>query len=158
MPTATYIALANTTLTSAASSVTFSSIPATYRDLVLVVTYNSVNEFILAEFNADSGNNYPFVEMWANGTGPANSGTGTVSGAYIGYSAQNVQQQGIIHIMDYSATDKHKTCLARSGAGFSLAAVASRWTNTNAITSVKVKAQLGNFAIGNTFALYGIVS
>ena len=36
MPTPTYVALAKTVLTSSASSVTFSSIPSTYTDLLLV--------------------------------------------------------------------------------------------------------------------------
>jgi hypothetical protein len=36
MPTSTYVALATTTLGATAASVTFSSIPATYRDLLLV--------------------------------------------------------------------------------------------------------------------------
>jgi hypothetical protein len=37
MPTQTYVALASETLATSASSVTFAGIPATYRDLVLIV-------------------------------------------------------------------------------------------------------------------------
>jgi hypothetical protein len=67
MPTSTYVALATTTLGATAASVTFSSIPATYRDLVLV--YNgttSANIGVDVEFNGDTNSaNYSRVFMYA---------------------------------------------------------------------------------------------
>jgi len=67
-----------------------------------------------------------------------------------------------VNIMDYSATDKHKTVLTRaSTAASSVWAIAGRVATTSAITSV---AFIGpddasdQFLSGSTFALYGIVS
>ena len=62
MPTNTYVALDKVTLGTAASTITFSSIPQTYTDLVMVfdgtaasATYSGIR------FNGDTGNNYSFV-------------------------------------------------------------------------------------------------
>ncbi|NBQ97859.1 MAG: hypothetical protein EBU12_06490, partial [Microbacteriaceae bacterium] len=56
----TYSQIASTTLGSAASSVTFSSIAATYTDLVIVVqaavTAGSIA--LRMQFNSDTGTNY----------------------------------------------------------------------------------------------------
>ena len=155
MPTSTYVALATTTLGASASSVTFSSIPADYRDLILVATYSTSIGDILLEFNSDAGSNYSIVEMRGDGSNPF-SASFTRSGAFLGYSNQTVQQSSIAQVMDYSATDKHKTVLSRPNSTLKeVAAYASRWANTNAITSIKIKAS-ASFVAGNTFSLYGI--
>ena len=65
----------------------------------------------------------------------------------------------IAQVMDYSATDKHKTFLVRSNIpANNVAAHAVRWANTAAITTVAVEAISTTWAVGTTFALYGIAS
>jgi hypothetical protein len=57
----TYEAIATQTLGSAAASVTFSSIPGTYTDLVIVCTPLRVTagaEELVFQFNSDTGSNY----------------------------------------------------------------------------------------------------
>jgi hypothetical protein len=79
MPTPTYIPLATVTLGSADSSVTFSSIPATYRDLILVLNgTRSTTSGVRARANADAGANYPMVYMDAEST-TFNSGSNTLN-------------------------------------------------------------------------------
>ena len=161
--TTTYIALATTTLSSATSTVTFSSIPATYRDLIIVVgnaQSASGNPGLVARFNGDTNSNYSYVRMTGNGstTGSASAtDTFAVLAAAFGLSTSQIATT-ITQIMDYSATDKHKTYLSRSSrADAGVEAGAGRWANTNAITSVAVF--LGgslNFAAGTTFSLYGV--
>jgi hypothetical protein len=58
----TYVAIAEQTLGTAAASVTFSSIPGTYTDLVLVLSVQdaSGNTFAL-QFNGDTSTNYSTV-------------------------------------------------------------------------------------------------
>lgn len=159
MPTKTYKALANITLSSAAASVTFGSIPSTYRDLVLVIngTATSTGEqYFYLYFNNDTGANYSRVEMGGNGSSAAS------------FSASNLipitLRQGIgnhiCQVMDYSATDKHKTVLYRNNQSDSLViAGAGRWASTSVITSLKIQTYSSyNLASGTTFALYGIVS
>jgi len=61
--------------------------------------------------------------------------------------------------MDYSATDKHKTILNRVNAASSIVeAVAARWANAAAVTSVAVQTQTGTFSSGMTLALYGVAA
>jgi hypothetical protein len=163
MPTPTYTALATRTLTGTASSVVFSTIPATYRDLILVCSGTSSNtaiNSIFVRFNSDAGSNYPFVQMYGTAAG-AGSNTSTTTGAIAGLTISSSVNTNITQIMDYSATDKHKTTLSRQNSmGDSyVRASASRWTNTAAITSITCFIDTGaNFNSGSTFSLYGIVA
>jgi hypothetical protein len=158
MPTPTYTALANITLGSSASSVTFSSIPATYRDLVVVVDGTisaGGGELVFVNFNGDTtSGNYSAVTAVGDGSA-ASSGTSPRRFG-LHYPARS---STIASIMDYSATDKHKTYLSRSGsAANALEMDAGRWANTAAITSVKILVDANAFASGTSFALYGIAS
>jgi hypothetical protein len=158
MPTPTYIPLATVTLGSSASSVTFSSIPATYRDLVLVYngTNNSSTSGMLLRLNADSGNNYNDVIMANNGNTPTSATQSSTSNANI-FFGTTVRTLGIAQFMDYSATDKHKAVLIRDNAeGSVVRATAIRWANTAAITSIQVLRSDTTIATGATFNLYGI--
>jgi hypothetical protein len=157
MPTPTYTPLATVTLATTATSLTFSSIPSTYRDLVIVVDgTDAAFTNVVLRFNGDSGSNYSNVLM-RPGVPPA-----TASEAFtdnLGYVGQLGTSRGntIIQIMDYSATDKHKTALGRGNvASTSLGAFVTRWANTSAITSVLV--QGSTFQTGTTVNLYGIAS
>lgn len=160
MPTAQYTALANTTLGSTVSSVTFSSISGSYRDLMVVVMpiASSSGYGLGLRFNADSGSNYLFVTALGNGSSTA-SGLNTTTRTYLNYSTTvptTSQTISIGHIMDYSATDKHKTILARGNASSNgTEMIAGRWANTAAITTVEVQF-LGNGVSGSTVALYGV--
>jgi hypothetical protein len=163
MPTPTYTALATRTLTGTASSVTFSSIPATYRDLILVLNYGetSATGNILLRYNSDSGSNYSEVAM-RGASGGASSFGGTYTQHFL--NAANTRVSGIsnntmVQIMDYSATDKHKTALSRINFGQNdVLAYSYRWSNTSAITSFQVIHSGSTFIVGSSFDLYGIVA
>jgi hypothetical protein len=162
MPTNTYTPLATVTLTGADSSVTFASIPATYRDLILVVAgSDSGSGFHQVRFNGDTGSNYAFVLIQNYPSG----GNNIESLAYSGETSINVAWQAnlgtagvqTVQIMDYSATDKHKTVLSRGNKqGSNVAAHAGRWANTAAITSVTFLAD--SMATGTTLSLYGVIA
>jgi hypothetical protein len=152
-----YIALATTTLSSAAGSITFSSIPATYRDLILVANASSsFDDLGRVQFNGDTGSNYSSVIMFGDGSSAVSEAfTSTHIWTYrIGTTNRGT---GILQIMDYAQTNKHKTVLARVGeSGRMVSATAGRWANTNAITSVTWTPQGGNWTAGSTFSLYGV--
>jgi hypothetical protein len=160
LPTPTYTPLATVTLSTAAASVSFSSIPATYRDLILVSqgTVATASNISL-RFNGDTGSNYSYVYMFGSGTSTA-SAAGTDSAILGGGFNSSVISQAIFQVMDYSATDKHKTTLNRTdepnGAAY---AWAGRWANTAAITTLLVRmTNGGNFNSGTTFSLYGVIA
>jgi hypothetical protein len=160
-----YVPLANTTLSSAAASVTFSSISQAYRDLVLVIqsaTSTNYQQYKL-NFNSDSGANY--FQVLAQGDGAAVVRSRTLSGNQIYLNYDNAVEASInmtmnINIMDYSSTDKHKSSLVRSNAPTGtypgVEMYANRWANTSAITTLVVSLTGGSMNAGSTFALYGV--
>jgi hypothetical protein len=154
MPTATYIPLANVTLGSSAIGVTFSSIPATYRDLVLVVdgTLVSGADDSRVYYNGDTNNaNYSGVEMNGNGSSGFSS-TFLTTGAF-----GTDRSKTIIQIMDYSATNKHTNLISRaSRPASSVGAISNRWANTAAVTSFQIRMISQSFATGTTFNLFGV--
>jgi hypothetical protein len=166
MPTPTYTPLATTTLAGTPTSVTFSSIPATYRDLVLVIRANTAStpEGYL-RLNSDTGSNYSTVWMRGNGSAAASSTSSTTYFRYsgdiaLGGGVSFANGMAIINIMDYSTTNKHKTILARANRSSNgVVASAGRWASTSAVTSVTVLWEASTaFAVGDTVSLYGIIS
>ena len=155
MPTSTYIPLQTITLGASASSVTFGSIPATYRDLVLVFAGTaSTGLDNLIEFNGDTASNYSEVRMYA--VGSTGSDTRAAGNIRIG-DVYATQSNNIVQVIDYSATDKHKTIFSRgNSATNSTIATAGRWASTSTITSIKVFVATGNYVSGSTFSLYAI--
>jgi len=157
-----YTALANVTLGSTASSVTFSSIAGSYRDLVLVTNIigaTAGDSVLKINLNSDTASNYSFVSMGGNGS-TASSTTGTQ--AYMRanitalFSSAN-QMMTVSNFQDYSVTDKHKTVLHRAdSANNGTVAIAGRWASTSAITTIALTSTDSSFAAGSTFALYGV--
>jgi len=161
MPTPTYTPLATVTLGSTAASVTFSSIPATYRDLILIITAQRTGSPVNVgmRFNGDSGSNYSSVFMTGTGSSAI---SGTVSGTNVQldvypYPPSSGFNNYIVQIMDYAATDKHKSVLVRvNDAGNATEASAARWASTAAVNSLALT--LSNFNTGSTFNLYGVIA
>ena len=161
MATPTYIPIAITTLTSATSSVSFNGITQDFRDLVLVAEYvvdtNSLG--FAMRFNGDSSSTYETVYAWGTGSSAL---SGTRSQTYIRNSLlpdDTDRAFAIANIMDYSATDKHKTALVRFNSADKpdVEMIAGRWPSTSAITSITLTdLGSGDFASGSTFSIYGI--
>lgn len=150
----TYAPLATVTLSSSASSVTFSSIPATYRDLVIVCNFaGSTSTQMILRFNGDTGANYSGLFMSATASGVFSGSSGNFF-----TNLRTSRNITIMNVIDYSATNKHKTTLIRAGnAEFGeVAGQVSRYANTAAITSVTLITNAGTLTSGSTFALYGI--
>jgi hypothetical protein len=158
----TYEPIATTTLGSATSSVTFSSISGNYTDLVLIVegamASGSTSNFVM-QFNSDTGSNtnYSSTRMLGDGVAASTARNTNFSYAMIGDIDTN-RFTSINHIMNYANTSTYKTVLSRTGAaGSYLGAYVSLWRSTAAITSVVLKKDGGgNFVSGSTFTLYGI--
>ena len=94
------------------------------------------------------------------GTG-SSSGSNSQTATYlaVSYPVNTARVPIQISIMDYSATDKHKTVLSRSGqANSAVDAWAGRWANTTGITSFGMAPATGNFQAGSVFSLYGVIA
>jgi hypothetical protein len=154
----TYEPIATQTLGSTAASVTFSSIPSTYTDLVLVVLAQntvSVNNGQI-QFNGDTNTNYSGTYL--QGAGSLVSGRVTNTGnAYTVEFTNTALSPLIVNIMNYSNTTTFKTLLQRGGlTSDRTAAWVNTWRSTSAITSLSVATFGGSFVADSTFTLYGI--
>lgn len=162
MPSA-WTPLANLTLGSAATTVTFSSISGSYRDLVLVVAggSNSYSAFEI-KFNGSSAN-YTYAGMETNGGSSAYvpSGAATALVGNYNYWVEDIGTSNTTYqfqVFDYAQTSKHKSTLYRvSAAATGVGAYFGRWADTSAVTSIAVGRAAGNtWRTGTTFALYGV--
>lgn len=160
MPTNTYTPLATTTLSASAADITFSNIPGSYRDLIIVARIDgSAQTELFISFNG-STTGYTSRRMQAAGvsvgfnthTGPAMRLVGN------GDIMTDDTFSAIIELHDYSTTNKHKPVLSRTNSSNGLDLCAGRWTNTSAITSVRLIPNSGTFEAPSIFSLYGIVS
>ena len=159
----TYTPIATQTLGSAAASVTFSSIPGTYKDLVLVCNYGMsvVANVPILRFNSDSGSNYSQTSIYGNGTSAASGRDTNNSGVYfldfLGTGGITNICNSIIQIMNYANTTTYKTTLMRDNdSSKGTDASVGLWRNTAAITTIGIVANANNINSGSTFTLYGI--
>jgi len=159
----TYSPIATQTLSSTTASVTFSSIPQGYTDLVLVVAGGTdASSGFGIRFNSDTGSNYS--RTYLTGTGSAaSSGRDTSQSiadiSFNGLFGNNTNYNAIINIMNYSNATTFKTAVSRSNnAATGVDAVVSLWRSTAAITSVEIRTTTAGkvFNSGSTFSLYGI--
>lgn len=166
----TYVAIAAQTLSSAETSVTFSSIPSNYTDLVFVVNAaQGVNNApVYLRVNGLTTSIYSTTYMWTSGTSVT---SGKYSAAALGGAGVLIDNfngrpfpadfsgQATYHLMNYSNTTTNKTVLIRHSttAGFTDASAVLIQT-TNAISSINIYPYTGSFATGSTFSLYGIAA
>ena len=163
----TYEKIATTTLSSATASVTFSSIPSTYTDLVLVAyaanTGSDAANTGYMQYNSDSGNNYSDTIVYTNGATPTSFRTTTTNAiglwTIMGSTDSSRYSSIVVNFQNYSNSTTYKTTLNRIGTattsgGWTNMSV-GMWRNTNAITSILVGGGT-NWRSGSTFTLYGI--
>jgi len=161
---ATYEPIATTTLSSAAASVTFSSISGSYTDLVLICSPAQTTQGqgdLHFRFNSDTGSNYSFTRLTGTGSSALSSrGTNTsfINFENYGYPSDILGNSNqIVQIMNYSNTTTYKTALGRANSPETgLEASVGMWRNTAAITSITCFMNVGTLKSGSTFTLYGI--
>jgi hypothetical protein len=162
----TYEKIASTTLGSAAASVTFSSIPGTYTDLILVFNgaASGTVDFLMRVGNGsvDTGSNYSATYLGGSGSVAASSRYTSQTSLYLDASAALTtafESVYIMNLMNYANITTYKTVLVRNNtvsrwveAGVGL------WRSTSAINTIELKPTSGTFSTGSTFNLYGIAA
>ena len=154
-------------LSSATSSVTFSSIPTNYKHLQLRYTaHTSANQSTLrGRFNSDT-TSANYTRHFLSGDGAAAASSATTSNGWLDFGpldqGSNLVGVGVIDVFDYANTDKNKTTRALSGrAGSSNRLVtlsSGAWLSTSAVTELTLSEALygQNLLSGSRFSLYGI--
>jgi hypothetical protein len=154
------------------SSISFTSIPSTYKHLQIrfIARDNraSVNaNNILTTFNSDTANNYADHLLESDGTtGGAYASTSRANIHWIvatsAATSASIFNVGVIDILDYTSTNKNKTVRVLEGydsnGGGVVDLMSGLWFKTpEAITSITfTPAGSASFVQYTTFALYGI--
>ena len=162
----TYEPIATTSTTSNATTVTFSSIPGTYTDLVLVCgfgTSDAANNAPYIEFNSDAYTNNKYSSTRLRGNGTAASSARRSNDPF--YICDGIVPSGnvnetmtIVQVNNYSNTTTYKTSLVRNNnAAAGTEAIVNLWQKTEAISTITIKNLSTRYFInGSTFTLFGI--
>ena len=167
MATPTYELIEQQTLSSTATSVTFSSIPTTdsngepFRDMVLVINAaitQATTRTLLVRFNG-STSGYDMIYAYGDGS--------TTSGNYFSQSSLNFDNGSYVtnsfssvmvyNIMNYTQTSTYKPVLFRgNNTNANVAMGAGSWNSTSTINSISIDPE-NTFQVASTFKLFGIV-
>jgi hypothetical protein len=151
---------------SGTNTITFSSIPGTYKSLqIRGLCTDAGNNSVVMQFNSDTGINYSRHALSGNGATAGASGSGgtvniLIGGYRAGFSSSASYLGGIIvDIHDYASTTKYKTTRSFNGydanGSGTVELNSGLWQSTSAVTSITISMP-SNFSSGSTFALYGI--
>lgn len=156
---ATYVPIATTTGTGASATLSFTSIPSTYTDLVIVLN-GSLNtaQNTRMRFSNDTGSNYSMTVIAGDGSSAASYRDGSQSAfSYPGYYTTGMGMN-TIHVMNYSNTTTYKTFLQRnSNAANQAQAAVGLWRSTSAINQIDIYTASGaTWTTSTTITLYGI--
>lgn len=161
------------TIASVTSTISFTSIPSTFTDLVLLVSARNTgtNTGIFVRFNSDSGSNYIWRRLLGDGVSRYTDNNSTYGGVYnqgiywtffdISTNTANTFGNGIMTVTNYaSSTTKPISADASQETNATSAyqgITSGLWTGTAAINSVTLTWEGGaNFDVGSMVSLYGI--
>jgi len=173
-----YEAIATLSGNGSSDTITFTSIPSTYKHLqirgVNVVNYGSTDYGNGGlRFNSDTGGNYTNHSIrgyWDGSTGNKqgiNYTLGTITYGMIFNCFLNQNQDSVfptvIDILNYKDTNNRKVARAYGGSTYStqgaraiIQGASMFWDSTSAITSISLFASNGNWNAKTKFTLYGI--
>jgi hypothetical protein len=160
---ATYEKIATTTLGSATATITFSTIPATYTDIRVVLSSIGVTTAggdLYLRFNGDTATNYSRTRIYGDGaTATSNRGT-SIDNIPLSLGITVNPCLYTADIFSYAGST-YKTVLTtlsedNNGSGYT-GNVVGLWRNTAAITSLVLSMSSSTFKVGTTATLYGIL-
>lgn len=147
------------------TSVTFSSIPQTYKHLeVRSIFRSNIVAWISVRLNGDTGNNYVSHDLRGDGSAANSYYTAANNNGYAFLynvtPATSTFGAGILSILDYASTTKNKTVRVLHGVdtngqgNIDLSSVL--WLSTAAVTSLTLVTAGSSLSQYATFSLYGV--
>lgn len=166
----TYTLIEAKTLATSTASVTFTSIPATYTDLLVKLSTRTSrgagNEDVYVEFNGSGGTAYSSRRLYATSSGAASdSSTGVAFIEFYSTDGNTATASTFgnaeMYVPNYASSNNKSVSIDAITENNSTAAIqglaAGLWSNSAAITSIKFTgASGGSFVQYSTFYLYGI--
>jgi hypothetical protein len=142
-------------------SYTFSSIPQTYTDLVLVFAgQGSGGSGTNLRLNSTYTNNNSSTVLYGNGTTASSSRNTNTYSIYLVSAGDSADRfLTTANIMNYTNTTTYKTVLIRTNLTNTVEASVGLWRDTSAVNQLIVTIAGGPYLLaGTTLTLYGIVA
>lgn len=167
MPAARYFIASTTVGAGGAADITFSSIPATYTDLCIMFSLRDnlagVNNNILLTING-STSGYSERSLYGDGSATTSASRSNVNiGLFYSGSANatsNTFANGSIYIPNYAGSNNKSTSIDVVTENNAITAYAvlhaALWSNSAAITSIKLASNGATYSQYSTATLYGI--
>lgn len=162
--TNSYESIQTVTVSTAVSSITFSSIPSTYKHLQIrgIAKWGTAyTGYSRIQFNSDTGANYTQHRLEGSGSAASAAGYTGETSSILGFNSDTQWGANVTDILDYTNTNKYTTIRTlggfdANGSGY-IAFSSGLWLNTAAITSIVLQPSNGvTFVQYSQFALYGI--
>ena len=162
---------ATVTVSTSVATISFTSIPATYTDLKLVLSarsdYSGQSDEAYLKLNGSSASIYSWKMIYGTGGTPLSASDSAENYGIAGIqidaatSTANVFANGEIYIPNYASANYKSVsmehCTETNGSSAALKMISGLWSSTDAITSLSLSGQLGNFVQYSTASLYGIL-
>lgn len=169
-PSGDFDSIATTTVGfGGAATITFSSIPATFKHLQLRCLARTnradTDDQLRIQINSDTASNYSMHALSGDGASTSTNGLASQTYMFLGrptaaLASASIFGVTVIDIVDYANTSKYKTFRGSTGIDFNGSGFSSflsgAWLNTAAITSVQVTFIGSLMSEYSQFALYGI--
>jgi hypothetical protein len=167
--------IATATGTGSSGTITFSSIPSTYKSLQIrliskttrTASFGTNDGFL--QFNGDTGSNYSYHYLIGDGSAASAAGGATQTSMRIARIDQssytgltNMMATAIIDIQDYASTTKNKTVRYISGNDTNAVGDgqinlgSGGWFSTSAVNQISIFVSGTSFTTTTQIALYGI--
>ena len=160
-----YESIASASGTGSSGTITFNSIPSTYkhpqlRVFVSTTRVGGASGSGALQFNSDTtGTNYYTHALYGNGSTISAAAFNENYGLWY-YGDTTTFVASIIDVLDYSNVNKYKTVreltgFDQNGSG-QMALISTLWKNTAAINTITLTAPSYSFGSNARFALYGV--
>jgi hypothetical protein len=165
---ATYDKIATQTLASPTATVTFSSIAATYTDIVAILAVRGANSAnsggAFYTVNNDTSSLYSGTRLYGNGTSALSVRDSNQAQNRLGEIVWNNAASGVfsactVNLMNYSNTTTFKSFITRNSSTTTDTLIdqfVQLYRSTSAINRIDFNCGSSNWATGSTFTLYGI--
>ena len=167
----TYTLISSVTVGSGgAANIEFTSIPATYTDLV--VSYSArcnlagyVSANVRLQFNSNTGSNYSYIRLFGDGSSASSDSASSQTALLCGVvnaatSTASTFNNGLLYIPNYAGSNQKSvssdSVQETNGSEAYQYLIAGLWNQTNAITSIKLFVTSQDFVQYSTAYLYGI--
>ena len=157
-----YESIASVNGTGASNTITFSSIPATYKHLqIRGILVGTASDTVSVSYNSDTtATNYYYHRLQGTGSA-ANAAAGNIRRLFDSAGSGSNYLAFVVDILDYANTNKYKTTRSLSGYDANGSGVidleSNLWSNTAAISTIALNLTGGvYFSTASSFALYGI--